>query len=577
VPNINQDVSSVDQPWRLVYTPFQTFPLGPVNGDEDGYLLTSGYPAFPCLLKRTTTDRNVSFKGKKYVSRFRQKLFEWYKRKPPPVKLAGKDKTLRKELITDKMDWRRSRPVRVGPKFDKNFIPPGWTLQYLPDGTFRIKSEGYDPRAELTRYGWVPELRRSLRPINRKWTRHNKRLPVDAKVNDLEFFHQTGSTDGFSIGGLFKDTPSGYPVWTYTSNANWLGYFLGYGDFCFFPWSSIGYTSDPITPIIGAWDSRQVTDQADLLARWQDETAALSKTALRRHYLKLANQKVDLATELAQGMKTINQMADISKRIAKALTNLKKGRILAAFKVLFPTSPKEGASDFLAWKYGIKPLVGDLQGAAESLAEYILRASPFKSNGHAKATYTKDIVTPLTFGPPHAYIPRSSVIEKREVSIRVKYGTSFTIPDRLKRQAASLGFTNPKNVAWELLPLSFVVDWFLPIGNWLISLSSLDGLTLKESYKTVFIVETITRTVSLYAHDGAIPNTIQRPLASAIDLGRGDEGYLHWFRLQKTTKRKTVYCKREVITLPDLPIPSFKNPVSKGHIASAVALFLQLK
>jgi hypothetical protein len=28
-----------------------------------------------------------------------------------------------------------------------------------------------------------------------------------------------------------------------------------------------------------------------------------------------------------------------------------------------------------------------------------------------------------------------------------------------------LGLTNPLNVAWELVPFSFVVDWFIPIGS----------------------------------------------------------------------------------------------------------------
>lgn len=36
--------------------------------------------------------------------------------------------------------------------------------------------------------------------------------------------------------------------------------------------------------------------------------------------------------------------------------------------------------------------------------------------------------------------------------------------------AGLFGFTNPLEVAWELVPLSFVADWFLPIGNYLSTL-----------------------------------------------------------------------------------------------------------
>lgn len=30
-----------------------------------------------------------------------------------------------------------------------------------------------------------------------------------------------------------------------------------------------------------------------------------------------------------------------------------------------------------------------------------------------------------------------------------------------------LGLTNPELVAWELVPYSFVADWFIPLGDWM--------------------------------------------------------------------------------------------------------------
>lgn len=43
------------------------------------------------------------------------------------------------------------------------------------------------------------------------------------------------------------------------------------------------------------------------------------------------------------------------------------------------------------------------------------------------------------------------------------------------------GFVNLAEVAWELVPLSFVVDWFVPIGDWMASLSSLVGLSITDA------------------------------------------------------------------------------------------------
>lgn len=45
---------------------------------------------------------------------------------------------------------------------------------------------------------------------------------------------------------------------------------------------------------------------------------------------------------------------------------------------------------------------------------------------------------------------------------------------------------SPLLTAWELVPYSFVIDWFLPIGDFLAQYSSTDGLTFlsgSTSYK----------------------------------------------------------------------------------------------
>lgn len=54
-----------------------------------------------------------------------------------------------------------------------------------------------------------------------------------------------------------------------------------------------------------------------------------------------------------------------------------------------------------------------------------------------------------------------------------------------------LGFTNPAAVLWEATPFSFVVDWFLPIGDYLKTLdgSTLNGLLLCKDFCTTVKVK----------------------------------------------------------------------------------------
>jgi hypothetical protein len=40
----------------------------------------------------------------------------------------------------------------------------------------------------------------------------------------------------------------------------------------------------------------------------------------------------------------------------------------------------------------------------------------------------------------------------------------------------NLGLTDPLSVAWELIPYSFVVDWFVPIGTYLDNLNAIPKL-----------------------------------------------------------------------------------------------------
>jgi hypothetical protein len=390
----------------------------------------------------------------------------------------------------------------------------------------------------------------------------------------LRYYRQAGWVDGLSELVITKVV--GQPVinqfYPSPGDTNFTGSFRLLGHHRFVPWTEYGFsTDDPFSSLTGIPDDRAADDPTALQLRWQREIASLERIALARHYTKLARKKVDLAVALGEGLKTISSIASAAKRIGGSVLSLKKGHVSAAFRQLFPTSPKEVANDYLAWKYGLKPLMSDLQGAAEHLVEYVLRTSPFKSNGHAKATFEKAntfvVGTSTSFGTSGTY-------EVRKASIRVKYGSSFAFSDQLKRQAASLGFTNPLNVAWELLPFSFVADWFIPIGDFLSNLSSIHGLTIKESYRTVFIREDVTRFTILNGFNGVMPG--EGPVFPTPGSDRGSSGHVYFVGVSSEYHMESIYCERKVIPLPDLPVPSFKNPISHGHIKSAMALFVQL-
>jgi hypothetical protein len=144
---------------------------------------------------------------------------------------------------------------------------------------------------------------------------------------------------------------------------------------------------------------------------------------------------------------------------------------------------------------------------------------------------------------------------KREVitlyACRVAY--RFRVDDHLKAYAAQTGFTNPINLAWEILPYSFVLDWFLPIGPYLETLSAYDGLVFLDGSKTEFMKQYVTVGVNLM-------NVPVTPVGYKLN----ESAYY--------TRDAVVHSRSKLTSFPRLRLPSFKNGVSVTHAANALAL-----
>ncbi|DAD52538.1 maturation protein [ssRNA phage SRR6254351_1] len=133
------------------------------------------------------------------------------------------------------------------------------------------------------------------------------------------------------------------------------------------------------------------------------------------------------------------------------------------------------AKVWLAYQFGWLPLLSDIYSAIE-LATDGLRGS---------TSFTASAAFPvLPLGRPPV---RSGTIlvgmawdSRREIKGELRYRVSN--PDVFS--LTQLGLTNPLSLSWELLPLSFVVDWFVPVGRFLDSLQRPIGLTFDHGYKT---------------------------------------------------------------------------------------------
>jgi hypothetical protein len=136
---------------------------------------------------------------------------------------------------------------------------------------------------------------------------------------------------------------------------------------------------------------------------------------------------------------------------------------------------KSFANNFLEYHFGWEPLIRDIHDAADVVN------NPLKTFERAKGK-----------GPSTYYVPNytnigGSVFDT--TTYLYKYaayqgGRVQSITSGIAHTLDQFGLINPLSIAWELVPFSFVVDWFVNVGDVLASYSDFAGITLTDTYTT---------------------------------------------------------------------------------------------
>lgn len=285
--------------------------------------------------------------------------------------------------------------------------------------------------------------------------------------------------------------------------------------------------------------------------------------------IKLKDQKVQYCTALAEASKTVEAIARTFNQLFAGYKQLRKGNLSGALKALnvLPrqiVKDKNGritmggagkrvlagstgafANRWLELQYGWLPLLGDLHGAYEDSRRSFLDRGFLVS---AKRVITQAINESKDLAESNKLPCNIRTTGKAGVKVRLDYNLRS---DALST-AATIGLTNPLEVAWELVPFSFILDWALPIGDWLSSMDADFGLTFKGGTKTQFYE---------YRKHGTC--NYQGPTSFA----GGTWQNAHWEReIHNSGMTRTVYSSTP------FPIPYFKNPVSTLHAMNALSL-----
>lgn len=198
-----------------------------------------------------------------------------------------------------------------------------------------------------------------------------------------------------------------------------------------------------------------------------------------------------LGVNLAEYEQSVSMIANRAGQLLRSYRALRRGNVGLAlrevglssksgnrFKKIDPKRvPGQLSSIWLELHFGWVPLMQDIFNATDVLQRGL---PPFKVRGRAKFS-VEDFFSDSNVDIYTLHTERCQLSGRLHV----------TNPNLLR--ANQLGLTNPAVIVWELVPFSFVVDWFLPVGNFLSQSTDLMGLDFRDSSTTFYTVHTERR------------------------------------------------------------------------------------
>lgn len=301
------------------------------------------------------------------------------------------------------------------------------------------------------------------------------------------------------------------------------------------------------------------------------------------------NEKVrgslDLATSLAEGGQTIKMlnlverlksvMSDMRnsykkeilrklgslknrKQLDKAMSRWQRGLATRHPRAYRPVPPRKGgftgaltsvpANGWLEYTYGLSPLISDIRGIAENIVGFV------HNNTKVTASCTLRLDGLRREGLLSCYGHNMPTKCEYKGFVRAKY--AITLRAGYDESLAKWTSLNPANIAWELFPYSFVIDWVLDVGSYLRNLET------SLLYATKFVSGSFS---TLIKYEGTSVCQYVFPV---------DNGMVTC--VANGAIRRTIFDRSVLISYPAPRLPSFKLDLGASQLISAAALLRQL-
>lgn len=186
---------------------------------------------------------------------------------------------------------------------------------------------------------------------------------------------------------------------------------------------------------------------------------------------------------------TIKMIVDLLKQAFKLTLAAKRGDMKTLIREVKKLRKFDTYADaWLLWRYGVRPLVGEITSLLKVLdaTPIIGKRQTFRGKYNLIA---EDVVT-------NSHVNFSAggagwdFKHTEKVNATFRAGVMVQIESTINSGLALLGLDNPLEAVWELIPFSFIVDWFLNVGDVINAIIGNPSLSPVCS----FVTETVTRT-----------------------------------------------------------------------------------
>lgn len=223
-------------------------------------------------------------------------------------------------------------------------------------------------------------------------------------------------------------------------------------------------------------------DNGGLFSDMFTEFESSRNSAIATAWSNVDESAILVAASLGELPETVRWMASLTSRFISLLRKLKKKKMRYLTEFARGEITRKQMTDkisdlWLEMRYAFRPLLFDMKQAAEAFEKELDTSLRFTARGFSddSSSSTNQYID----NTGYANYVKSVKTTKRYTA---RAGVLYQITGDANSVVTIWGLDQPFEVVWELTPFSFIVDWFLNIGDVISAWSKNASLTVLGSW-----------------------------------------------------------------------------------------------